>query len=229
MKENVVLTLIISLTIQWISLFINFFGLLQPLPAQDFVLKEILGLETVVQAIELGFYTWYKNHIDAKVVDITEFRYYDWMITTPIMLFTTMGFYKYLQQSPLEKEREPLRLLPFFQQNSFVILFILFMNFLMLFFGYLQEIGTITLVSSTLLGFGALFVSFGTLYKEFVMNAPQQFIFFFVFFTWSLYGIAALFDNHMKNTLYNILDLFAKNFYGLYLSYFIYTFSPSSF
>ena len=44
----------------------------------------------------------------------------------------------------------------------------------------------------------------------------------FMFFFWSLYGVAALFSNHAKNVSYNILDVFAKNFYGVYLSWFIY-------
>lgn len=224
MKENVLLSLTISLIIQWTTFFLNLFSLFQPLPAKDFVLIEILGLETFVQGIELGFYSWYKAHIKEKIVDITEFRYYDWVLTTPMMLFSTMGFYKYLTYS----DEKPMRLFNFFQENSISIIFILFMNFLMLLFGYLQEIGVITLVSSTVFGFGALFTAFFSMYQKFVSPAPKQFIFFLIFFVWSLYGIAAMFENHWKNTFYNILDIFAKNFYGLYLSYFIYTLSKST-
>lgn len=221
MKENVVLSLNISLIIQFLTLLLNGFSLLQPVAPKDFILKEVLGLETLVQSIELIFYSWYKNHIQDKILDVTEFRYYDWFLTTPMMLFSTMGFYEYL------KSDTPIRLWPFFQQNSTSITFILVMNFLMLLFGYLQELGLLSLMNSTLFGFGSLFVGFFTLYKQFVEDAPKQFIFFFVFFTWSLYGIAALFENHRKNTFYNILDIFAKNFYGVYLSYFIYTISQT--
>lgn len=224
MKENVVLSLILSLIIQWITFFVNVFGLLTPLPARDFVLKEILGLETLVQGIELVFYTWYKNHIKDAVIDVTKFRYYDWLLTTPMMLFSTMGFYKYLTYT----DTEPLRLLTFFKENSPSILFILGMNTLMLLAGYLQEIGVVSLVTSTIVGFGALFTGFFRMYKEFVEFAPQQFIFFFVFFVWSLYGIAAMFENHWKNTSYNVLDIFSKNFYGLYLSAFIFRLSSPS-
>ena len=71
MKDLVKTSLITSLAIQWITLFINLFGLFQPLPAKDFILKEILGLESIVQAIELIFYTWYQNHIEAKISDVT--------------------------------------------------------------------------------------------------------------------------------------------------------------
>jgi bacteriorhodopsin len=44
---------------------------------------------------------------------------------------------------------------------------------------------------------------------------------FFIF--WSLYGVVALLPYYIKNALYNILDLFAKNFFGLFLSYIILT------
>jgi hypothetical protein len=37
-----------------------------------------------------------------------------------------------------------------------------------------------------------------------------------------LYGVAAMFNSVWKNVSYNILDVFAKNFYGLFLSYLIY-------
>lgn len=224
MRDYVINSLNTSLVVQWITFSTNVFGLFQSLPDKDFVLKEILGLETLVQAVELWFYTWYKGHIETKIVDVTRFRYYDWMITTPMMLFSTMGFYKYLQHT----EARPMRLLSFFQEYSPSIVFILFANFLMLLFGYLQELGLISIVSSTVFGFGALFSSFGAMYETFVKDAPKQFIFFFVFFVWSLYGIAAMFENHLKNTAYNILDIFSKNFYGVYLSYFIYNLSRSN-
>ena len=40
---------------------------------------------------------------------------------------------------------------------------------------------------------------------------------------WSIYGIAALFNFKIKNAFYNILDIFSKNFYGLFLAYLVYS------
>ena len=34
---------------------------------------------------------------------------------------------------------------------------------------------------------------------------------------WPLYGVAAMFNSKYKNFAYNILDIFSKNFYGLYI------------
>ena len=36
-----------------------------------------------------------------------------------------------------------------------------------------------------------------------------------------MYGVAALMNYRIKNIMYNVLDLFAKNFFGLYLGYVI--------
>ena len=44
---------------------------------------------------------------------------------------------------------------------------------------------------------------------------------YFVFF-WSLYGLIGFLPYYIKNTFYNIIDLFSKNFFGLLLSYLIY-------
>jgi bacteriorhodopsin len=34
-----------------------------------------------------------------------------------------------------------------------------------------------------------------------------------------IYGIAAVMNHEVKNNMYNVLDIFAKNFFGLYLCY----------
>jgi len=44
-------------------------------------------------------------------------------------------------------------------------------------------------------------------------------LFLFVFIVWSIYGVAAMMPTPYKNISYNILDIIAKNFYGLYIYY----------
>jgi hypothetical protein len=95
-------------------------------------------------------------------------------------------------------------------------------NALMLMFGYLQEVGALSIFWSSLLGYGSLLGSFGILYTQFVSKTPQhQGLFYFMFSVWSLYGIAAMLQSREKNIMYNVLDIFAKNFYGLFLGYLI--------
>ena len=40
-----------------------------------------------------------------------------------------------------------------------------------------------------------------------------------MFTVWAIYGIAAIMEPSTKNTMFNILDILAKNFMGLYLYY----------
>jgi bacteriorhodopsin len=210
-----------SLFIQIVTLVLNLFAFLIPIDKWDFALKEILGLETAVQIVELAFYTWYRQHIVTKVSDITQFRYYDWFVTTPTMLFSTAAYYGYLDNKESE-QKEPFSVWSFFQQNANWVWLMFFMNALMLLFGYLQEIGMLSIVWSSILGYAGLLGSFGILYKQFVSKTPQQQgLFWFMFIAWSLYGIAAMLPSVQKNISYNILDIFAKNFYGLFLGYLI--------
>ena len=53
-------------------------------------------------------------------------------------------------------------------------------------------------------------------------NNANYLIFYLMFIIWALYGIAALYKNKIKNASYNILDVFSKNFFGLFLAYLVY-------
>lgn len=222
MKDGLIQTSIdVSLFIQVITLILNIFAFFVPLSQWDFALKEILGLETAVQIVELIFYIWYRGRLIERQYDVTQFRYYDWFVTTPTMLFSTASYYAYLDATE-QKQEKPFSILSFYQENSHWIWLMFICNALMLWFGYLQEIGKISLVWSSFLGYLGLLGSFGILYKQFVAKTPQQQgLFWFMFIVWSLYGVAAALPSREKNISYNVLDIFAKNFYGLFLGYLI--------
>jgi bacteriorhodopsin len=211
-----------SLFIQILTLIFNLWALMVPLDMWDFALKQILGLESFVQIIELVFYTWYRGELLEKSYDVTRFRYYDWFLTTPLMLFSTAAYYGYLAHEK-ESEKEPFSVWTFLNENSQWIALMLVFNVFMLLFGYLQEIGLISIVSSSLFGYLSLLGAFGILYTKFVSKTPkQQILFYIMFILWSLYGIAAALPSLQKNISYNVLDIFAKNFYGLFLGYLIF-------
>ncbi len=211
-----------SLFIQIVTLLLNVFAFFIPVDKWDFALKEILGLETAVQIIELFFYSWYREKLVGNGFDVTQYRYYDWFVTTPTMLFSTASYYGYLDSREEGGKKEPFSVGTFWKENSNWILLMFLCNALMLWFGYLQEIGVLSIVWSSLLGYVSLLGSFGILYKQFVSKTPQQQgLFYFMFSVWSLYGIAAMLQSKEKNIMYNVLDIFAKNFYGLFLGYLI--------
>ncbi len=211
-----------SLFIQFITLVLNLFAFLVPLNKWDFALKQILGLETFVQIVELLFYTWYREHLIMSTNNVTQFRYYDWFITTPMMLFSTASYYGYVENRE-KNSKEPFSVFSFFKENSSWITLLFLLNASMLFFGYLHEIGLLSIVWSSLFGYVSLIGSFSILYR-FVSKVAdsQQWLFKWMFGIWSLYGIAAMLPSLEKNIMYNGLDIVAKNFYGVFLSYLIY-------
>jgi len=84
--------------------------------------------------------------------------------------------------------------------------------------GALCEIGALPLIPATLLGFGGLAVSFATIYRKFAKDTRVgRVMFAFLATIWSAYGVAFLFPTAAKNITFNVLDVFAKNFFGVYL------------
>jgi hypothetical protein len=90
----------------------------------------------------------------------------------------------------------------------------------MLLFGFLTEIKKIPRNIGFIFGTLAFFYSFYVIYYNFVgSNMINQCLFFFILIIWFLYGVAFLFSYVTKNTIYNILDIVSKNFYGLFIYY----------
>lgn len=222
MKATVESTLNASLGVQWVTLFVNLYALMLTIPSVHSILKSVLSIETLVQVIQMSFYTWYAFQ-DHRIGDVTRYRYLDWIITTPLMLFTTMVYFEY-RNTP----EKPFTLEEFWNRYWKEVLVVGGFNLVMLVFGYLQELGLIGLVTSTLFGFAGLFGSFAVMYDRFASKTPTNLpLFWFMFSVWSLYGVAAWFPSALKNASYNVLDIFAKNFYGVFLSYLIVSLSTT--
>lgn len=213
MKDAIRWSLYASLTAQWSTLGINFFGLAQTLPLKDQVLQSVLWIETIVQVIELAFYSWYAYYFHT-VAEATFYRYHDWFVTTPLMLFSTMVYYEYKN-----KPEEEVTLQSFVENHWKDVLIVFGFNVMMLYFGYLYELDLIDMVTSQVFGFVGFLGSFYVMWKEFASKNPDNFMLYaFMFIVWGMYGIAAMFSSVWKNVSYNILDVIAKNFYGVFLS-----------
>ena len=207
--NNVVISAIFSIIVQFIAgvfLVLGFFFKLKP---EDEILKTILTMELVVQVVEflmyfVLIYFFIQGNIDTKL------RYFDWFISTPIMLLATYLFLKYLYEKPLDAKES-------FEEDKLDVSGIVILNFLMLFVGYLTENGMLNRWVSFILGSGFLVGSFGILGK-YASKTKYGTIFLSIMFgIWAFYGVAFMFPRNMKNIIYNILDLFAKNFYGVFL------------
>ena len=219
MIENITVknTILFSLLVQIITGIISLHGLFITLPEKDRVLTDILGLETLVQFIELMFYIWISYSM-INISGMTTRRYIDWVITTPTMLLSTIIFMKYQEEK--EKGDKRVEFWEFIKEDKNRILLLIFYNFAMLALGFLGEINVVSKFITTTIGFYFFYKSFDLIYYNYAINSQLgQKLFIFMASVWSLYGIAALMSTNIKNISYNLLDLVAKNFYGLYLYY----------
>ena len=218
-------TLVISIYIQLLTLIIGLIIITKKIPSDYVLIKELLFLELFVQIVEGSFYIWLAYNFK-NITNITPLRYFDWSITTPTMLITLISYLLFLD-AKAKHQTHKLTLTSIVKANYSTLVSILFLNWCMLLFGYLGEIKVIPIFYSVLLGFIPFLMYYYMIYTNFVSKNSTYTtgynVFIYFFFFWSLYGFAALLPYYSKNILYNILDLFAKNFFGLFLAYIIYT------
>ena len=208
-----------SLVAQLVTGAIEVSGLFFDVKPEDTIVKDVLMMELSVQIIELVFYLFLVYKIMTKTLekDITGHRYIDWVLTTPFMLISLVVFFKHLK----EPDRK-IRLLESMREEKTNILLIVGGNLLMLLFGYLAEAGFMNNGIAVALGFIPFAFIFKQLYANYVSKQNISiYVFYFVFGIWALYGVAAMLPFILKNSFYNVLDLFAKNAYGLFLYFYL--------
>jgi bacteriorhodopsin len=175
--------------------------------------RHVLNLETCISVVAGYFYSVFVDKI-AKTEDkmtnmdwseISQIRYVDWSITTPLML---LALCLVLSTNIGQKICLPS------------MIGIVILNYVMLYAGYLGEMKWMSLFTSEIVGFGAFFGMFGMIYAKYVRpstNMANRTLFAMYFGIWSLYGVAYLLDEEYKNIMMNYLDLTAKCLIGLSL------------
>jgi hypothetical protein len=211
-------TLVISVVVQIITGIIELSTLYVDVPKEQNILKQLLTMELGVQGIELLFYAWLVANFN-NVSNITPKRYLDWSITTPTMLFSLIVYLIYSEYKNVAHE---LSLLGIFKTNFASISYIFILNWVMLVLGYLGETNIIPTLTGVAIGFIPFLMYFYEIYMKYVGESGSK-LFWYFFIFWSLYGVVAVFPYYIKNAFYNVLDLFSKNFFGLFISYLILT------
>ena len=214
----------LSVLMQVVSGIVQFDGLFIRLQQKDRILTDILSLETIVQFIEGLFYVWLvMNFSKISLKNVATKRYYDWVITTPLMLLATIMYMKYLQLKETGRlGQTQLRYLSFIKDNAVDVTKITISNALMLLFGYLGEIKKMPMVSSVAVGSLFFLYTFYVIYDKYAVHTETgKGLFLFLFVIWGLYAVAALMSPRNKNIGFNLLDVISKNFYGIYIYYVI--------
>jgi len=216
------ITLVISIIVQIVTGIIEIGAFFIKVPTIYSIIRQLLLMEIVVQIIEGSFYFWLAYNF-TKVLNVTPKRYIDWVITTPTMLITLIVYLIYLNKK-IENKTNELDFFTLFKDNSNVIIPVLILNWLMLLFGYLGEMKIIPVLLGVFLGFIPFLIYYYLIFVNYLtLNSSGYLLFWYFFFFWSLYGFVAVLPYYIKNSLYNILDLFAKNFFGIFLSYIIFS------
>lgn len=214
-------TVIASLAVQIITGLINTAGIFIKVGPQDMILKDINILEFIVQIVEFCFYVYISLAV-VKLKGMTPRRYLDWNITTPTMLLSTILFYRYSKAKENMEDTSSLRFKTVIQEEKLTIAKIVLLNAGMLAFGLLGELGYISLGISNIAGFICFIAMFMILYEYAKHTKESMKLFYFFVVIWSLYGVAQLFPDLQKNIMYNMLDIVAKNFYGIFIFYKLY-------
>jgi len=218
---HIYISLLLSIITQLVVGVIDIFFLFMKVPSKFLFLKQLLLLEIIVQFIEGSFYVYWVYNFK-QILNITPKRYFDWVITTPTMLITLIFYLIFLKYKD-NNISDKLNFFELFNKEFYNIIVILGLNWLMLLFGYLSEINLIPVLLGVSLGFIPFLIYYYIIYKKYASLTNNGIkIFFYFFIIWSFYGIAALLPYKIKNTCYNILDLFSKNFFSIFLSYLIF-------
>jgi hypothetical protein len=140
----------INIIIQLITGVIGINGIFVKIPEKHKILQHILILETIVQFIELAFYVFVLKSMAPTLPQMAGNRYMDWVLTTPLMLLTSIIYFKYEEHMENNIETK-IEFWEFLKTHKSNIIAITVCNFLMLFFGYLGEIGVMDIKLSTLI------------------------------------------------------------------------------
>lgn len=173
--------------------------------------RHVLNLETAISLIAGYFYSIFLEKLSAyekagKPINWSEIittRYIDWSMTTPLMLLAlTLTLSNNIKKVV----------------SVYLILLVFLLNYLMLYIGYLGEIGQMTRLWACILGFIPFVIMFGLIYKNFVLPVYKlsNYIIFSIFVAiWSLYGVFYMMEKSVQNIGLNILDCLAKCIFGL--------------
>jgi hypothetical protein len=210
-----------SLFMQVITGLVTAIAVFYKVPIEHMILKDINMLELIVQVVEFCFYIYISIAV-IQMKGMTPRRYFDWNITTPTMLFSTILFFVYQRKRENMEDTSNLRIKTVLKTEKEQLIRLVLFNFGMLAFGLMGELGYIPLVISNIAGFICFTGVFTILYNYAKYSKESMKLFFFFLVIWFLYGVAQLFPVLQKNITYNILDIVAKNFYGIFIFYKIY-------
>ena len=170
------------------------------------MVQHIMNLETCISVVAGYFYSVFHEKVkkmkEINWKEITRIRYIDWSITTPMMLLVLSLVLSFNTKTPIKLHWFALTI---------------FFNYVMLYTGYLGETGKLERITASILGFIALFLTYGLLFVNYMLkyNRDNTILFGMYAVIWSMYGVSYYFEEMQKNIAYNYLDLTSKCLVGI--------------
>jgi bacteriorhodopsin len=168
------------------------------------LVRHIMNIETAISLVAGLVYGYMNEEIrkpGADLKKITQARYVDWSITTPLILLVILLFYN--GENAIDYK---------------TYLGIATLNAGMLYSGYAGETGAINKMTGGILGFlffGAMLALF---YTCCLPSNKNPIVFYSFALIWTIYGVVYYIeDEETKNIGYNILDVIAKALFGVVL------------
>jgi len=180
---------------------------IESLRTKEEKVRNILNLETCISVIAAFFYGKFVQELDTTIdyKKINETRYVDWAITTPIMLLVLVLAFLFNNKEGA------------FSFSKYLVILVL--NYAMLGFGYVGELGLMDRTTSNGLGFVAFAGMYYYIYQNYIKgrsNNDNLLLYSLFVFLWAFYGVFYFFDSVTRNVGYNVLDLFSKCFVGIF-------------
>ena len=237
------ITFVASLVVQFLVLAFSIFTLFVGNPPE--VLSLVLTLESVVQGVELAWYVligslfrWGQRCFKRRRRPFNfgvEFRYFDWYVTTPLMLITLFFLCMYFHNPCMREEQ----LAEYPRFVGYLVLIVL-MDWAMLTLGLVVELDVrnVQQYSPRLLlalGFLPFFAAFTPHFDVLAQRATTEGIAVVAvtIVLWAVYGAVSLWlvgkdTAQTKNAWFNILDIFSKNVAGVVVSIVALAYDPDA-
>lgn len=180
------------------------------------MIRHIFNLETCISIVAAYFYYLFMeklkqyetSHKSINWQEITQLRYLDWSITTPMMLIVLCAVLAY----NIKKVVHVTTIIP-----------VILLNYIMLYYGYSGEKSN--KITSAIISFIAFFMMYAIIFYHYIRpkyNLPNYVFYTMYLVVWTTYGIVYFLDEETKNKYLNGLDVISKCFIGLGL-WFYYT------
>ena len=182
--------------------------LIEAIRTPSVLVRHIMNIETAVSLVAGLVYGYLYEEVKKPGADLkklTQIRYIDWSITTPLILLSLLLFYN--GGNAIDYK---------------TYLSIIGLNAGMLYSGYMGESGAVHKMTGGIAGFlffGAMITLF---YRCCIPEKSNPVVFLIFAAIWTLYGVAYYVeDEETKNIFYNVLDITSKALFGVVLwSYF---------